>query len=224
LPLFQQILNSFVARAMNSELGLSGTYWEREPYSAPATEGDDDVVDRCVYVLTNPCRANLVERAEEWTGVSSYALEYGQPIFATRPGFFHDSMPEQVEIRLVRPRVMLELSDEDLRRHIRQRVRAVEAELAAERRKSGTRVLGMRRVRAQSIHDNPQRRETATKAQPRKPPRCRWSLVALAQRSYDWVAAYRKALKDWVADKTNVVFPAGTYLMRVRYGVACASP
>jgi len=224
LPKFEQILNSFSARAINRCLGLTGTFWERESFTAPELETDEELVDRCVYALTNPCSANLVERPEDWTGVTSWALEYGETLVVHRPDFFSDRMPATLELRLVRPPVMRDLDDGQLRQEIRRRARDRALALATERRASGKTVLGMRRVVRQSIQDSSQRRPAPAGAHPTPPTRSAWSLRAVAQRSYDWVRQYRAALAAWIKNRDAVVFPCGTYLMRVRYGVACASP
>lgn len=224
LPKFEQLLNGFSARALNRCLGLTGTFWERESFTAPELETDEDLVDRCVYALTNPCSANLVERPEQWTGITSWFLEYGEPLVVRRPDFFSDRMEEVLELRLVRPHVMLDLDDARLRQEIRRRARERAAEAAVERRAAGMTVLGMRGVARQRITDSPQRRPLAASARPDVPKRSRWSLAAVAQRGYEWIRHYRTAMQAWIKNHDDGVFPPGTYLMRVRYGVACASP
>ena len=224
LPKFEQILNSFSARALNRHHGLTGTFWERESFTAPELDSDESLVDRCVYALTNPCSANLVELPEHWTGITSWSLEYGHALVVRRPDFFSDRMEAQLEIRLVRPPVMLHLDDARLRQEIRGRARSRALELANKRRESGATVLGMARVRRQSLHGSPQPRERPSRDEPRRPTRSKWSLVAVAQRSVEWIREYKKALGAWIANPGAGVFPCGTYLMRVRYGVACASP
>jgi putative transposase len=225
LPKFQQVLNSFSARAVNRFLGLMGTFWERESFTAPELASDADVIDRCVYVLTNPCSANLVEHPEDWAGITSWSLEYGQALVVRRPDFFRGHPEETLEIRLVRPPVMLELDDAQLRAEIRRRARERARELATERLAAGTTVLGMRRVARQSINDSPQPRPALPSAAPPAPrTRTRWSLAAVGQRSYAFLRDYKKAMETWLEDRDEGVFPFGTYLMRVRYGVACASP
>jgi REP element-mobilizing transposase RayT len=224
LPKFEQILNAFSARAINRYHGLVGTFWERESFTAPELDSDASIIDRCVYALTNPCSANLVEFPEDWTGISSWSLEYGQTLVARRPAFFSDRMPAELEIRLVRPPVMLDLDDAQLRQEIRRRARERALELIGERRESGTTVLGMRRVADQSIHGSPQPRHRAAHNERRETSRSRWSLTSVAQRSPEWIRQYKEALHAWIEDHTKGVFPCGTYLMRVRYGAACASP
>ena len=209
---------------MNRFHGLSGTFWERESFTAPELEGDDELLDRCVYVLTNACTANLVERPEDWTGITSWSLDYGQVMVVPRPDFFSDSMPAELEIQLVRPLAMPELDDAQLRQEVRRRAHERALELAIERRKAKTQVLGMSRVARQSISDSPRRPPTTANDGARATTRSRWSLIAVAQRSHEWVRQYREALRAWIKNHADGVFPCGTYLMRVRYRAACAPP
>lgn len=225
LPRFEQILNSFLARALNRHHGMRGTFWEREPFSGRYLPTDEDLMERCIYVLTNPCSANLVERASEWKGATSLQLEYGQGIRVARPaGFFGDDMPEHLTLELVRPQLRLDLDDSQLRREIRRRVREREQALTDKRRAEGKTVMGMSHVGRQSIHDHPDSPGPRSVGETRSRPPGGWSLVGLGQQSRAWIVQYRDALARWIDDVRNEVFPVGTYLMRVRYGVACASP
>jgi putative transposase len=225
LPRFEQILNSFVARAGNRVLSLQGTFWERQSFSGPALLEDAALVVSCAYTLANPCTAGLVERPEEWTGVTSWSLEYGQALVVHRPAvFFSDRMDACIEIRLVRPPVMQHLDDAELREEIRRCARGKAADAADARRRVGRRVLGTRRVERQSVHEHPQSPGPRRVPHPRPKKRETWWLDGMGVPSREWVMQHRHARVAWDKGDRGVVFPSGTYLMRVRYGVACASP
>jgi len=225
LPKFEQILNSFVARSVNASYGQCGTFWENESYTAPELPDDADVIEKCVYTLLNPCAAHLVEHAKEWPGASSWKMHYGQVVLVRRPNvFFTKDMPEVVELVLVRPPVMLEMSDERLRSVIRERVMQGERTLIDLREREGRVVLGERRVRHQRHDDAPRTPRAGSGVQPRVSTRSVWALVETLRRNRSWIAAYREALEQFCAGVRDAVFPHGTYLMRVRFGVACASP
>jgi REP element-mobilizing transposase RayT len=225
LPKFMQILNSFVARAINASYGQFGTFWEREPYTAPELPDDIDLVDKCVYTLLNPCAADLVEHARDWPGLSSWAMEYGKPVIATRPDHvFGEDMPLHVELVLTRPPVMLELSDEQLRAEIRRRVSEREEQLIEKRATEGRRVLGAERVRAQRPDESPARPTEAFGTRPRVSTRSPGTKRSTIERNQTWLAEYRDALKSYLSGIREALFPVGTYLMHVRFGVRCASP
>ncbi len=225
LPKLEQILNSFVARAVNGLYSLRGTFWERVPFSGPSLPDDAALVSACAYVLANPCSAHLVERPDEWTGLTSWSLEYGQTLVVERPAiFFSDRMEPRLEIRLVRPPGLLHLSDAQLRQEVRRRALELAAKAAEERHRAGRRVLGMRRIERQSVHDDPQSPGPRHFPRPRPKSEETWSLRGMGRPTRDWVIEHRDAREAWTRGKRDVVFPWGTYLMRVRFGVACASP
>ena len=224
LPKFMQYLNSFVARAINASHGRVGTFWENESFTAPELPEDADVVDKCVYVLTNPCSADLVARACEWPGLSSWGLDYGNTLVTTRPAFFGEDMPATLELRLVRPPIMPELSDQELRAEIRRRTVAREQALMGERKKAGRTVMGVDKVLRQSIDDRPRTADERFGTRPRVSTRSWWARVACLQRNADWLRRYREALSSYVQGVRDVVFPFGTYLMKVRFAVCCSGP
>jgi len=224
LPKFTQQLHGLVARAVNASYGKFGTFWENEQYSAPELPDDADVVDKSVYLLTNAQAADLVERAHQWPGLSSWSLEYGATIVATKPAtLFSRYMPKRVTFKLVRPPVHPELDDEALRALIRRRVVEREEELIVARRRAGRTVLGVKRILAQSIDDTPASQEKRWGTRPRVSSRSVWHRVAVIRRNKGWLAQYREALAQFVAGVKDVLFPYGTYLMKERFAVACAA-
>jgi putative transposase len=103
-----------------------------------------DVMRKLVYAATNPVKDRLVERVHHWPGVNGLAALLGQrPLRATRPRHFFrpdGTLPEAVTVQLGLPP---ELGDPDqFLAELRQQVAAVEAAVAAERRRTGARVLG----------------------------------------------------------------------------------
>jgi hypothetical protein len=53
-----------------------------------------------------------------------------------------------------------------------------------------------------------------------------WQVTGRSRNPRFYVSAntgYREALVTWREGKVEPVFPAGTYLMRVAHGVACAA-
>jgi hypothetical protein len=121
-------------------------------------------------------------------------------------------MPEQVEIVLEIPP---ELGDhDDIVARLRVQIAAIEAQHAAERVKTGRRVLGRRRVLRQSWRDSPDTFEPRRNRRPRVAARSKWARVASLQRNREWLVSYREARARLLAGKP-VVFPLGTYWLRV---------
>jgi len=67
-----------LARAVNRIRKRSGTFFERR-YAAEPILDDEALVDRLAYVVTNPVKAALCKRAQEWPGVVLWADE-GVPV------------------------------------------------------------------------------------------------------------------------------------------------
>jgi REP element-mobilizing transposase RayT len=62
------------ARAVNRIRKRRGTCFERR-YSAEPILDDEALIDRLVYVVTNPVMAGLCERANQWPGITLFAAE-----------------------------------------------------------------------------------------------------------------------------------------------------
>jgi putative transposase len=165
-----------------------------------------------VYAATNPVAGLLVERVHHWPGVNGLgALLAGRTLTVKRPRHFFRAdgdMPEEVTLTLTIPP---ELGDAAVvRRELRERVAAVEEALAAERRRTGARVLGRRGVLRQSWRSSPNRPAPRGGLRPRVAARSRWQRVAALQRNRDFIDAYRAARMLWRAG-LPAVFPPGTY-------------
>ncbi len=57
---------------------------------------------------------------------------------------------------------------------------------------------------------------------PRVATKDKWRRIAALQQLSDFAASYRDAFESWRKGQRDVVFPYGTYLMRVLHGVRCA--
>ena len=101
------------------------------------------VLDKLAYTATNPVLDHLVERVHHWPGFNGLsALLQGRRLRATRPLHFFSPrrpMPAELEMPLTLPP---ELGPADaIRTELRERVAHIEIERAAERSRTGGRVL-----------------------------------------------------------------------------------
>jgi REP element-mobilizing transposase RayT len=242
LPDFMCDLNSLLSRALNAVRGWSGTNIEKGFHITVCTD-EHSMLRECGYTLANPCNSNLVSHAHKWKGVTSVGLRYGQPrtikrpsrgLWAKKPGkesaapgkrrshAGRSRLPEAVELTLVRPPVMAERSDEDVRAAVFERVALEEIEANARRVTAGLGILGMGRVREQHWNALPAKRQDLLGPIPRAAGSCKWKRIEAAQRSLAFKQAYREAYEAWARGDRNVEFPFGTYLMKRRYDVRCA--
>jgi putative transposase len=80
LPAFMWYFQTNVAKAVNKYWGRKGRVFARR-YDAALIKSDANLLDRFQYTLTNPVRADIVEKCGQWRGLSSYAATVeGEPL------------------------------------------------------------------------------------------------------------------------------------------------
>ena len=209
---FTEHLHKLVAKAMNALRGRWENFWSSEPPCLVRLVEPSDVLDKLVYAATNPVKDHLVERVHHWPGVNGLAALLNQrPLTIQRPHrFFRRSgpMPAEVTLQLVIPP---ELGDSaEVRRTIRERVAAVEAEVAAQRARSSVPLLGRRAILRQAWRGQPTSRKPRRGLRPRIAARSRWTRIEAHQRCREFLASYREARDRWLRGLA-AVFPIGTY-------------
>ena len=227
LPAFMQYLDSLVARATNSLLGRWEGFWSSETsYSAIAHGATEDIVRKTAYVLANPVSAGLVRRAREWPGLWTAPEKLGTAAFtALRPRTFFRSggaMPESAELVLSVPPGFASVEQ------FQSAVAAALSDLEDERHHDVVAArggfLGRARVLAQSPFSRPAAAAPRRGLSPRVAAADKGNLVEALSRLVGFLRAYREAWTARRAGARDVVFPAGTYLLRVAHGVRCAAP
>jgi hypothetical protein len=96
---------------------------------------------------------------------------------------------------------------------LRDRVRAIELERAAERARSGRRVLGRRAVLAQSWRDYPASVEPRRNLRPGVASRSKWTRIEALLRNRAFAMEYASARDRW-RNGVPAVFPLGTYWLQ----------
>ena len=223
LPSFCQYLDSFVARAMNAGLGRWESFWAPGSFSAVALTGPEDIVEKTAYALANPVAAGLVARGREWPGLWSPPETFGcwWRTFERPDHFFskEGQMPERASLELSVPPGF---RAEDFNALVSARLAELEKEAARALEAAGRRFLGVRRVRAQKHTDFPRPGEPRRKLNPRVAARDKWKRVEALLRLRSFLHEYQVALAKLRAGVEKVVFPHGTYHLRVFLGVECA--
>jgi REP element-mobilizing transposase RayT len=248
LPRFMAHFDSLVARALNCHHGRGENFWAPGSYSAVTLEDEDAVLDKIVYMITNPIAANLVDLPAEWPGLLSLCQELGRrELVARRPTFFfrqpheegqdqddtaagrarrryppRDLTPAEVRLRLSRPPGFLELDDEALRALVARRVAARVDELHQQHRREGRGpALGRDAALLQRPTDTPGSSAPTFGLNPRLACRDRWRRVERLQGLVQFWRDHHEASVRFRAGERDVVFPAGTWLYRVVYGARC---
>jgi putative transposase len=225
LPEFHRYLDGLVARATNCCLGRWESFWDPDSYSAVRLETASDVLDKMVYVLANPVAAGLVRHGSEWPGLwSDPGLIGDSPIAIERPKeFFREKgpMPPSAQLQLAPPPGFE--SDESLVEALRQQVGEAEDRAAAELAGEHRSFLGAARVLVQKPSSRPALGEPRRVLSPRLACRNKWGRIEALLRLTEFGRAYRDALRAWRAGVRDVLFPPGTWLMRVQHEACCAA-
>ncbi|MBL9015374.1 MAG: hypothetical protein JNL83_14415 [Myxococcales bacterium] len=222
---FYTEFHRLLAKCRNAQLGRWENFWASQQTNVVRLETRDDLMNKLVYIATNPVTAGLVERVEEWPGAFGYlALINGEPLRATRPTAYFDKdgdMPTEVELML---RIPPELGDHDA--FVAKLKRLVEAVEFAERRKreeTGRKVLGRNAVMRRSWRESPTSKEPRRGLRPTLAAKDLWRRLEAIQRRRDFLAQYRLARQALLAG-APIPFPHGTYwlarFMNVAVGAA----
>jgi putative transposase len=222
LPAFHQFFDALVARALNAALGRWEAFWAPNSYSAVTLVSPSDVLEKVTYVLANPVAAGLVRSARAWPGLWCAPEWIGTDgLEVRRPKHFFDPkgcLPEKITLELTVPPGFA--SGDEFREQLVSALAAREAQAVREAR-SG--FLGVARVLAQKPMGRPTSGEPRRGLNPRVAARDKWKRIEALGRLVEFLRAYRSAWAARCAGGTNVMFPCGTYLLRVAHGVVCAA-
>lgn len=217
--------HTHLAKCINAYRGRWENMWSSEPPCLVELVALDDVVDKLVYVATNPVEDGLVDAVHHWPGpATTRALLDGRPVRARRPWFlFRDDgpMPEEVSGTFTIP---AELGPQaQIVEVVRERIAAVEDRCARARAATGRPVLGRRQILRQSWCAAPTTHEPRRNLRPRVAARSRWARLEALQRNRDFLLDYRRARARWLAGLT-AEFPVGTYWLHRFANVRIARP
>jgi putative transposase len=217
---FREHFHKMLARSQNALRGRWENFWSSEESCVIEVMSADDLLDKLVYIATNPVKDFLVDKVHHWPGPNFVkALLNGTPMKARRPKhFFRENGPMPTEVELV-----LGLPDhvegkEAFLATLRRRIEQVEDELEQERLRTGRGIVGRRRVLRAHPEDSPTSHEPRRGMRPRVAARNKWLRIMTLQRNKEWQLEYRDARAKWLLG-LPVEFPPGTYWLRRFAGV-----
>jgi putative transposase len=218
-PEFLEYFHKLFAKCQNALRGRWENFWSSEQTSVVRLVEPDDIIDKMTYAHANPVKDGLVEKAHHWPGVTSLgAIARDKSLVASRPKhFFRDKegpMPEVISLSFARPHELKGLTTKEFAARVLERVRIVEKTAAAERRRTGARVLGRRAVLDQKWGDRPGSREPRRQLNPRVAARSKWSRIEALLRNRAFRDAYAAARAAFAEGVRDIIFPAGTYWLR----------
>lgn len=225
-PEFVEHFHKMLARCMNARWGRWENMWAAEEVGLTRLVTREAVIDKLVYTAGNPVKDQLVDKAIHWPGVNGYRnLIKGSPLRAVRPThFFREdgAMPAVVESVITIPAELGPAAD--VIAEIKAGVQELEKNERAKRIASGKRVMGNKKILAQSWRDSPTSDEPRRGLRPRFAGSGEPRIAALAEYR-QFLCEYAVARRDWRLG-ASVQFPPGTYWLsrHAAISVAAAPP
>jgi putative transposase len=224
LPAFMRYLNEFVAKTMNAHLGRWECFFRPGSYSAVQLTDEQSALEKLAYSITNPVEAGLVSHSQQWPGLCTLPQDIGTSRTVKRPDKLfrkEGPMPESASLTLSPLPDALNSSPETQVARLSALVEESETKAHNEMQRQRRRFLGRQSVRKQDPFDTPvsldPRRQINPRVAGRDRERRKEALRQLKQFLLDYRVAWL-AFRDGVRD---VLFPEGTYAMRLHHGVCC---
>jgi REP element-mobilizing transposase RayT len=216
LPVFMREFHRAIAKALNAHQGQRENLWSVEPYSAVELLSEEEILEKIAYVATNPVAAGLVASPTEWPGVRLWFPTKQQ---AARPASYFGK--RQAAVASFAITIPSSVADPDTWvARIKQAIQGRVAKLMAMLRRRGVRPIGRDAIRNQSIFQRP----ATTEPSKRFVPAFAGATAEGLRRAYDRLKAfradYRVCRERWTKGEREVIFPAGTWWMRVFHKVA----
>jgi REP element-mobilizing transposase RayT len=231
LPRFLLSFHRLVALGTKVLRAWEGPVWGHEVTSVVRLLTREAVVQKIVYTLANPVAAGLVRHARDWPGAKVLSDELGRGVLrAARPEVYFDpsnpAWPDVAALPITLPPCIEPHEAKAFRRQVAEELALEEAKAHAEAQGRGASILGAGRA----VEVSPLERATSVEPLGERNPTFAvgrgdgdaWRAAAGAVRAFR--SAYRTALERWRTGVRSVVFPAGTWWMRVLHAVSvCAA-
>jgi hypothetical protein len=222
-PRFLMHFHRLFACVMNARHGRAENFWSSAQTSVIHLIDREALMEKLVYVATNPVKAHLVASHAAWPGLNTLsALLEHRTLEADRPAQFFCKYAEARRSLLHRPQLpqhALIGDHEAFLRELRERVEAEESAVRADVARLGKRFVGADKqsqpVVVKTKETKLKRRRTFVAVCPDAMKRAR-----IAYREF--LAAYLAARVRWREGNRDAVFPPGTYWLRVHARVRVA--
>jgi len=226
---FLRDLNALTGRATNAEQHRWEAVWSSQRSSQVALVDREDVWRKLVYTLTNPAAADLVDRLSHWPGFKTRPVDVIRPpVVVRRPDlrFFTErsTMPIEAVLELTVPEAMGDMAPKVYAEELQRRVAAREAELRAERRAAGRKLMDRRKFRCLAHRASPSSKAVRRGRDPAIAAKDTATRIEALRALRAFRDAYREALEKWRSDELPVTFPYGTFKMRSYPGVVVGLP
>jgi hypothetical protein len=232
LPRFFELRNRLFANAIKVLLGWPEEVLSKEPANWVELATPEAMVKEMAYVAANCVAAGLVRTPRRWPGAKVLVEEVGRRVVKVkRPDFYFDpnnpKWPDEVTIPIVMPAMLTKTygSEEAAREAIQAKLDELIRKAHADNKRNGRGYAGRKRVlktphttRARSYEEFGGRVPTFSAAGD--------GAVAanFVRKRREFLEDYRQAWNGWKAGARDVVFPHGTWKMRLCHAARCLAP
>ncbi len=208
---------------LNKALRRRESLWSSSAPGNTLLLDTDVVIDTMLYIWLNPVQAGLVTKVDDWNHLQILPKNWGKSMRFKRPDFFQvtgdsERFPKFIEIVPMPPKMFSHLSLIEVIAYFEKRIADEELRIRNElKKKKGTKVMGMDSCYRQSPFSSPK----AGIPMYTRNPRFSGTKVNVISSAIEGMTSfwriYKKRLEEFrKGSKTN--FPAGTIMMRERFG------
>jgi hypothetical protein len=226
-PDYLERCHRILALATKCYRGWDGSVFNRSQTSMVELPTVTTIIEKMAYVIVNGVAAGAVYDFRDWPGVRTIIDDIGRrAMHAVRPKWFFLALrwPDAVELPLVWPdAVLAEMTPDQARAALKEAVNRLEKQARAEVRGRGDTFMGPERVMRAPITT----RGTASEPWGTRNPTFatagdREVHQAMVEKRRAFRASYRTAHVRFANGDRDVVFPYGTWKLRVLYNVDVA--
>ena len=133
-------------------------------------------------------------------------------------------MPVELTLVLSKPRAFSNMNTREYSLKIKKRVNAEERAIRKEFDSKKKKFLGTKKILLQSPKIIPKTSEPHFKMNPRVACCKKWLRIKILKQLKSFFDNYKDAIESFCAGDRKVIFPYGTYWMRVHHGALCEAP
>jgi hypothetical protein len=223
-PVYLERCHRILALATKCYRGWDGSVFDRSQTSMVELPTATVIIEKMAYVIVNGVAAGAVYESRDWPGVRTIIDDIGcRAMRAVRPKWFFIALhwPATVELPLVWPAAVLaEMTPDQARAALKEAVRRLEKQARAEVRDRGDTFIGPERVMRASITAR------GTASEPRGTRNPTFATAgdgevhqAMVEKRREFRASYRTAHLGFANGDRDVLYPYGTWKMRVLFNV-----
>ena len=207
--------------------------WPEEVFNKRSTGSHElltpsATMEAIAYLIANPVEAGAVRHAKDWPGAHTLPADIGRRVIrAKRPKHYFDpdnpEWPDEIELRLEMPLALEFDYGADLARaRIAERLRLRQHRAWNEARRTGVPFIGSKRVLRIPHTKCAETTEESGRLNPQfAAGGHRVAALEAVKRIRAFRAQYERALAAWTSGARSVLFPPGTWWMRVHHGAPC---